>query len=109
MSSDEPETTPVDAEAPEQEPQRDQEATPERGAPRWLVLGSAAFAVAAFVVAAAFGVMWWTASADDSAAVAREREDVVRAAGRRSRRSPSWTTRTWTPTSTGRRRSPRAS
>lgn len=81
MSSDGPETTPVDAQAPEQEPVREQEAAPGRGAPRALLLGSAAFAVAAFVVAAVFGVLWWTAASGDDAAMAQEREDVVRVAG----------------------------
>ncbi|NIJ14237.1 Mce-associated membrane protein [Saccharomonospora amisosensis] len=51
------------------------------GPPKWLVAASAAFAVAAFVVAAVFGVMWWVASGSDDAEIAGAREDVVRAAG----------------------------
>lgn len=69
MSSDEQRSTPADG------PTRQQP-------PRWLVLGSAALAVAAFVVAATFGIMWWVASSDDAADVAAAREDVVRAASR---------------------------
>ncbi|MFF5986292.1 hypothetical protein [Prauserella flavalba] len=80
MSSDEPEETRVDAEAPEREPG---EPEPRRssGPPRWLLFGSAAFAIAAFLVAAVFGAMWWVAAADDNADVAASREDVVRVAG----------------------------
>ncbi|EHR48974.1 hypothetical protein SacmaDRAFT_0678 [Saccharomonospora marina XMU15] len=51
------------------------------GPPGWLVPASAAFALAAFVVAAVFAVMWWVASGSDDAEVAGAREDVVRAAG----------------------------
>lgn len=46
--------------------------------PRRLVLGSLALSVAAFVVAALFGVMWLTASAGEDTGLASAREDVVR-------------------------------
>ncbi|MEU6641027.1 hypothetical protein ABZ863_00570 [Saccharomonospora sp. NPDC046836] len=49
--------------------------------PRWLVLGSAAFAAAGFVAASVFGILWWVAGADGDAGVAASREDVVRVAG----------------------------
>ncbi|PXY32168.1 hypothetical protein [Prauserella muralis] len=67
MSSDEQRSTPADG--------------PTRRPPRWLVLGSAALAAAAFVVAVTFGIMWWAASSDDTANIAAARENVVRAAG----------------------------
>ncbi|WP_230423152.1 hypothetical protein [Prauserella cavernicola] len=89
MTSDEPEQTRVDAEAPEQEP--DEKATnpwavasddpTSARPPRWLVFGSAAFAAAAFVVAVVFGIMWWAASSGDNADIASSREDAVRVAG----------------------------
>ncbi|PXY17143.1 hypothetical protein DI005_05010 [Prauserella sp. PE36] len=80
MSSEEPEETRVDAEAPEREP-GGPEPRASSGPPRWLLFGSAAFAIAAVVVAAVFGAMWWVAAADDNADVAAAREDVVRVAG----------------------------
>ncbi|WP_410604417.1 hypothetical protein [Amycolatopsis sp. lyj-90] len=48
---------------------------------RTLVLGAAAFALAAFVAAAIFGVQWAVAASDDNADLARSRDDVVKAGG----------------------------
>lgn len=59
----------------------EQRERPGSGPPRWLVAASAAFAIAALVVAAVFGVMWWVASGSDDAEIAGAREDVVRATG----------------------------
>lgn len=47
------------------------------GPPRWLVLGSAAFAFAAFVVAAFFGVQWWSSVGGDDVEIAQAREKVA--------------------------------
>ncbi|MGW4592611.1 hypothetical protein [Amycolatopsis thermoflava] len=46
---------------------------------RYLVLGTAALAAAALIVAGIFGVQWWVASADDNLALAQARDDVVKA------------------------------
>ncbi|WP_246256925.1 hypothetical protein [Amycolatopsis anabasis] len=46
--------------------------------PHQLVLGAAAFAIAAFLAAAVFGILWWIAAGDDNADRAAAREDVVR-------------------------------
>jgi len=48
---------------------------------RTLVLGAAAFALAAFVAAAIFGVMWAVAEADDNADLAHSRDEVIKAGG----------------------------
>ncbi|WET80253.1 hypothetical protein P3102_03100 [Amycolatopsis sp. QT-25] len=48
---------------------------------RTLVLGAAAFALAAFVAAVIFGVMWAVAEADDNADLARSRDEVIKAGG----------------------------
>ena len=48
---------------------------------RYLVIGTGAFAVAALVVAAVFGIGWWVSSSSDDVALAQAREDVVRAGG----------------------------
>jgi Mce-associated membrane protein len=45
---------------------------------RYLVLGSAALALAGLIVAAVFGIQWWVASADDNLDLAQAREDVIR-------------------------------
>lgn len=47
---------------------------------RILLWGSAALAVAAFAVAAVFGVMWWIAATGEGTPVAEAREDVTKAA-----------------------------
>ncbi|ANN20820.1 hypothetical protein SD37_37990 [Amycolatopsis orientalis] len=49
--------------------------------PRTLVLGAAAFALAALLAAALFGIQWAVAAADDNADLARTRDDVVKAGG----------------------------
>lgn len=49
--------------------------------PRWLVLGGAAFATAAFLAAALFGILWLVAANDHDADRASERDDVVRVGG----------------------------
>jgi Mce-associated membrane protein len=49
--------------------------------PRWALLGSAAFALAALLAAAVFGVQWWVSASNGNAALAAAREDVVRAGG----------------------------
>ncbi|HEV7979409.1 hypothetical protein [Amycolatopsis sp.] len=49
--------------------------------PRWVLLGSAAFALAALIAAAVFGIQWWVSASDDNAALASAREDVVRVGG----------------------------
>ncbi|OXM73979.1 MULTISPECIES: hypothetical protein [Amycolatopsis] len=46
---------------------------------RYLVLGTAALAAAALIVAGIFGVQWWVASTDDNLALAQARDDVVKA------------------------------
>lgn len=51
-----------------------------QGPPRWLVVVSAALALAAFVVAAWFGTSWWIAEADDEAQLAATRDKVASAA-----------------------------
>lgn len=51
------------------------------GPPRWALLGAAAFATAAFVVAAVFGVWWLVSATGDDAEIAAERQDVTRVAG----------------------------
>lgn len=86
-AADEPaEEQPAEERAQEGLPPEEEQATEgrpegESRMPRYVLLGSAALAVAAFVVAAVFGVMWWAASADESADVASAREDVVQATG----------------------------
>ncbi|SFQ63416.1 Mce-associated membrane protein [Amycolatopsis arida] len=45
---------------------------------RRLVFGSAALAVASFLAAALFGVLWWVAEADDNVELATARDEVVR-------------------------------
>lgn len=71
MSSDEqPEAAAEERDTPAGKP----------GAPRWLLLGSAAAAVAAFLVMAIFGAMWAFAGGGDSE-VAVARDDVAKAAG----------------------------
>ncbi|MCR3719862.1 MULTISPECIES: hypothetical protein [Prauserella salsuginis group] len=49
--------------------------------PRWALLGAAAFATAAFIVAAVFGVWWLVSATGDDAEVAAQRQDVTRVAG----------------------------
>lgn len=51
------------------------------GPPRWALLGAAAFATAAFVVAAVFGVWWLVSATGDDAEIAAERQEVTRVAG----------------------------
>ncbi|WP_236789521.1 hypothetical protein [Amycolatopsis sp. GM8] len=55
--------------------------TPERGdggpTGRYLVLGTAALAAAALIVAAIFGIQWWSASGNDNLALAQARDQVV--------------------------------
>lgn len=51
------------------------------GSPRTWLLGAGAFALAAFVVAVVFGIMWWVAGTGDNAALAKAR-DAVEDAGR---------------------------
>ncbi|MFE0023204.1 hypothetical protein [Amycolatopsis sp. NPDC059021] len=46
---------------------------------RLLVGGAAAFALAALIVAAVFGVRWWVVASGDNADLARSRDAVVRA------------------------------
>lgn len=53
----------------------------ESGLPRWTLIGAAAFATAAFIVAAVFGVLWFANATGEDAEVAAERQDVVRVAG----------------------------
>lgn len=48
---------------------------------RTLVLGAAAFALAAFAAAAIFGIQWAVASSDDNADLAHSRDEVVKAGG----------------------------
>lgn len=43
---------------------------------RYLVLGTAALAAAALIVAAVFGIQWWSASGDDNLALAQARDEV---------------------------------
>ncbi|NIH82706.1 hypothetical protein [Amycolatopsis viridis] len=76
MSSDEPreETGETGVPGP---PAEDPAAEATRS--RYLVLGSAALAAAALVVAAIFGIQWWVASADDNLALAQARDDVTKA------------------------------
>lgn len=45
---------------------------------RYLVLGTAALAAAALIVAAVFGVQWWMASRNDNLALAQDRDQVVK-------------------------------
>lgn len=51
------------------------------GPPRWALLGAAAFATAAFVVAAVFGGWWLFSATGDDADIAAERQDVTNVAG----------------------------
>ncbi|MFD4254749.1 hypothetical protein [Amycolatopsis thermoflava] len=74
MSSDEARTE--DAGFPDP-PAEDKAAGDKLG--RYLVLGTAALAAAALIVAGIFGVQWWVASADDNLALAQARDDVVKA------------------------------
>jgi Mce-associated membrane protein len=48
---------------------------------RYLVLGTAALAGAALIVAAVFGIQWWSTSGNDNLALAQARDDVVRQGG----------------------------
>ncbi|WP_414637616.1 hypothetical protein [Amycolatopsis sp.] len=97
MSSDEAsekpaEDAPASAEEPEQDAgQADEQAAdatdaeaagpaPSSGdGSRYLVLGTATLAAAALIVAAVFGIQWWSASGDDNLALAQARDDVVKA------------------------------
>ncbi|NIH85695.1 hypothetical protein [Amycolatopsis granulosa] len=76
MSSDEPREETGEAGVPGP-PAEDPAAEAKRG--RYLVLGSAALAAAALIVAAIFGIQWWVASADDNLALAQARDDVTKA------------------------------
>ncbi|MEV0065331.1 hypothetical protein [Amycolatopsis sp. NPDC050768] len=49
------------------------------GSPRVWLFGAGAFALAAFVVAVVFGIMWWVAGTGENAALAQSRDDVVKA------------------------------
>ncbi|WP_326568085.1 hypothetical protein VSH64_40840 [Amycolatopsis rhabdoformis] len=49
------------------------------GSPRVWLFGAGGFALAAFVVAVVFGIMWWVAGTGDNAALAQSRDDVVKA------------------------------
>ncbi|MTD57754.1 hypothetical protein [Amycolatopsis pithecellobii] len=52
---------------------------PERASTsRYLVLGTAALVTAAFILAAFFGIRWWSASGNDDLALAQARDDVVK-------------------------------
>lgn len=70
--SSEYDESPVE-EAPE--PVADRTEDGSRG--RYLVLGTGALAAAALIVAAVFGVQWWTASGNDNLALAQARDQVV--------------------------------
>ncbi|MEC3976480.1 hypothetical protein [Amycolatopsis sp. H20-H5] len=48
---------------------------------RLFVLGGAAFALAALIAAAIFGIQWWVAAGDGNYDLAKSRDDVVRAGG----------------------------
>jgi Mce-associated membrane protein len=50
---------------------------PESTLSRYLVLGTAGLAAAALIVAAVFGIQWWSASGDDNLALAKARDQVV--------------------------------
>ncbi|TVT13912.1 hypothetical protein FNH06_38480 [Amycolatopsis acidiphila] len=45
---------------------------------RYLVLGTGALAAAALIVAAVFGIQWWTASGNDNLTLAQSRDDIVK-------------------------------
>jgi len=83
MSSDESaaDTTVAEPEAVEQAPEATEAVESESQVPRWALFGSAAFALAALIAAAVFGIQWWVSSSDDNAALATSREDVIRAGG----------------------------
>jgi Mce-associated membrane protein len=86
MSSDESaDTTVAEPEEAEQAPEAteavESEPQPPSQLPRWVLLGSAAFALAALIAAAVFGIQWWVSSSDDNASLATAREDVIRAGG----------------------------
>ncbi|MFI5605980.1 hypothetical protein [Amycolatopsis sp. NPDC051903] len=49
------------------------------GSPRGWLFGAGAFALAAFVVAVVFGIMWWVAGTGDNADLARSRDAVAQA------------------------------
>ncbi|MEW2499402.1 hypothetical protein ACQPXB_03875 [Amycolatopsis sp. CA-161197] len=49
------------------------------GSPRVWLFGAGAFALAAFVVAVVFGIMWWVAGTGENADLAKSRDDVVKA------------------------------
>ncbi|GAB3580557.1 hypothetical protein GCM10027445_51060 [Amycolatopsis endophytica] len=78
MSSDEPreETEEVTPEENPYEVTGDEPREDRTG--RYLVLGSAALALAGLIVAAVFGIQWWVAAADDNLDLAQAREDVIR-------------------------------
>jgi len=78
MSSDEPQEAIEEGTLPE--PPGDGGATDDKPG-RYLVLGTAALAAAALIVAGIFGVQWWVASADDNLALAQARDDVVQQGG----------------------------
>jgi Mce-associated membrane protein len=84
MSSDKPSVEladeVVEANAPE-DGVEDEAADGEPRTARWVLLGSAAFALAALLAAAVFGVQWWISSSNDNAGLAAVREDVVRVGG----------------------------
>ncbi|TNC28670.1 hypothetical protein [Amycolatopsis alkalitolerans] len=48
---------------------------------RYLVLGTAALATAALILAAVFGIQWWSASGNDNLALAQARDAVVKQGG----------------------------
>jgi Mce-associated membrane protein len=54
---------------------------PESPLSRYLVLGTAGLAAAALIVAAIFGIQWWSASGNDNLALATARDQVVRQGG----------------------------
>jgi Mce-associated membrane protein len=87
MSSDESTTgtgdTAVLLDEPEaaEAPEGAEESGTAQKMPRWVLLGSAAFALAALIAAAVFGIQWWSASSDDNTALAQARDDVVRVGG----------------------------
>jgi Mce-associated membrane protein len=77
MSSDEPAADESVAEPSAPEPIVAEPKQPSR----WVLLGSAAFALAALVAAAIFGIQWWVSASNDNAGLASARESVVRAGG----------------------------
>ncbi|MGW4488810.1 hypothetical protein ACWEOE_33840 [Amycolatopsis sp. NPDC004368] len=49
------------------------------GSPRVWLFGAGAFALAAFVVAVVFGIMWWVAGTGENADLAKSRDEVMQA------------------------------